>query len=146
MTQKYFFLCCPRHCDQGLIVIIIYDFQIWTKKELAGCPRGVIAKISFFMHCYREIGLEFANIPGDLGSISGRAIPKTLKMVLDTSLLNTQQYKVRIEGKVKQSRGRSSTAPTLQCSSYWKGSLLVVLEYGRQLYRKIIFPCITMGK
>ena len=25
-------------------------------------------------------------------------IPKTLKMVLDTSLLNTQQYKVRIKG------------------------------------------------
>ena len=39
-----------------------------------------------------------------LGSISGRVIPKTLKIVLDTSLLNTQQYKVRIKGKVNQSR------------------------------------------
>ena len=29
-------------------------------------------------------------------------------MVLDTSLLNTQQYKVRIKGKVAQSRERSS--------------------------------------
>ena len=29
-------------------------------------------------------------------------------MVLDTSLLNTQQYKVRTEGKVEQSRERSS--------------------------------------
>ena len=46
----------------------------------------------------------FPNGPGDLGSISGCVIPKTLKMVLDTSLLNTQQYKVRIEGKVEQSR------------------------------------------
>ena len=27
--------------------------------------------------------------PGDLGSILGRVIPKTLKMVLDTSLHNT---------------------------------------------------------
>ena len=27
--------------------------------------------------------------------------PKTLKMVLDTSLLNTQQYKVHIKGKVE---------------------------------------------
>ena len=34
----------------------------------------------------------FANGPGDLGSIQGRVIPKTFKMVLDTSLLNTQQY------------------------------------------------------
>ena len=39
----------------------------------------------------------FTNGPGYLGSIPGRVIPKTLKMVLDTSLLNTQQYKVRIE-------------------------------------------------
>ena len=50
----------------------------------------------------------FANGPGDLGSIPGRVIPKTLKMVLDTSLLNTQQYKVRIKGKVEQSRESSS--------------------------------------
>ena len=33
-------------------------------------------------------------------------------MVLDTALLNTQQYKVRIKGKVEQSRERSS-APHL---------------------------------
>ena len=51
------------------------------------------------------MGSVFGNDPGDLGSISGRVIPKTLKMVLDTSLLNTQQYKVR---KVEQSRERSS--------------------------------------
>ena len=43
-----------------------------------------------------------------MGSIPGRIIPKTLKMVLDTSLLNTQQYKACIKGKVEQSRERSS--------------------------------------
>ena len=48
---------------------------------------------------------------GDLGSIPGRIIPKTLKMVLDTSLLNTQQYKVRIKGKVEQSWEMSSVLP-----------------------------------
>ena len=53
----------------------------------------------------------FANIPGDLGSLPGRVIPKTLKMVLDTSLLNTQQYKVRIEGKVELSSEKSSAFP-----------------------------------
>ena len=41
--------------------------------------------------------------PGDRGSIPDRVIPKTQKMVLDTSLLNTQHYKVRIKGKVEQS-------------------------------------------
>ena len=49
----------------------------------------------------------FANGPGDLGSISGRVVPKTIKMVLGTCVLNTQQYKVRIEGKLEQSRERS---------------------------------------
>ena len=45
------------------------------------------------------VGRVFANGPRDLGSIPGRVIPKTLKMVLDSSLLNTQQYKVHIKGK-----------------------------------------------
>ena len=53
----------------------------------------------------------FATGPGDLGSIPGHIIPKTLKMVLDTSLLNTQQYKVYIKGKVEQSRERNSALP-----------------------------------
>ena len=32
-------------------------------------------------------------------------------MALDTSLLNTQQYKLRIKGKVEPSRERSSALP-----------------------------------
>ena len=48
------------------------------------------------------VGWVFVNSLGDLGSSSGRVIPKTLKMVLDTPLLNTQQYKVCIKGKVEQ--------------------------------------------
>ena len=36
------------------------------------------------------MGRVFANGPRDLGLISGRVIPMTLKMVVDTSLLNTQ--------------------------------------------------------
>ena len=43
----------------------------------------------------------FANGPEDRGSISGRVIPKTQKMVLDASLLDTQHYKVEIKGKVE---------------------------------------------
>ena len=53
----------------------------------------------------------FANGLEDLGSIPGRVIPKTLKMVLDTALFNTQQYKVHIKGKVEQSREKSSALP-----------------------------------
>ena len=47
------------------------------------------------------VGRVFANYPGDLDSIPGRVIPKTLEMVIDNSLFNTQQYKVRIKGKVE---------------------------------------------
>ena len=53
----------------------------------------------------------FANGPGDRGSILGRVIPKTRKMVLDAALLSTQHYKVRIKSKVEQSRERSSALP-----------------------------------
>ena len=55
------------------------------------------------------VGGVFDNAPENLGSIPDRVIPKTLKMVLDTYLLNTQQYKVRIKGKVEHSRERTST-------------------------------------
>ena len=53
----------------------------------------------------------FANGPGDLGSIPGRVIPKTQKMVLDATLLNTQHHKVKIKNKVEEFRERSSTLP-----------------------------------
>ena len=64
-----------------------------------------------FSYNYRligPVGRVFANGLWDLDSIPGRVIPKTLKMVLDTSLLNTQQYKVCTKGKVEQSWERSS--------------------------------------
>ena len=53
----------------------------------------------------------FANGPGDRSSIPARVIPKTQKMILDASLLNTQHYKVQIKYKVEQSKERSSALP-----------------------------------
>ena len=67
-----------------------------------------LAKLENVLLCF---ALLFANGPGDLGSIPGRVIPKTLKMELDTTLLNTQHYKVRFKGKVEQSREWSSALP-----------------------------------
>ena len=55
-----------------------------------------------------DLSRVFTNGPG---SIPGRVIPKTLKMVLDATLLNTQHYTVRIKGKVEQSSERSSALP-----------------------------------
>ena len=55
--------------------------------------------------------ISFLHTTTGLGSIPGRVIPKTLKMVLDTTLLNTQHYKVRFKGKVEQSWEWSSALP-----------------------------------
>ena len=52
-------------------------------------------------------------------------------MVLDTSLLKTQPYKVRIKGKVEQSRERNSTLPyklsvvAIEKGAFWLPSTIV---------------------
>ena len=86
---------------------------------------------------YRLIGLVsgvFANGPGDLGSIPGRVIPKTLKLYLIPPCLTLSN--IRYAWRVKWSNTGKGVAPspTPRCSSYWKESLLVALDYGRQLY------------
>ena len=78
--------------------------------------------------------IVFANDPEDLGSIPGRVIPKTLKMVLDTSLLNIQLYKVRIKSKAEQSKERSSPDPRqLGVVAIEKGASWSPSTKGRQL-------------
>ena len=77
------------------------------------------------------MGRVFANGPGDLGSISGRVIPKTLKMVLDTSLLKTKEFMVRIKSKVEQSREKELRPPlhlgvvAIKKGSFWSPSTTV---------------------
>ena len=53
----------------------------------------------------------FANGPEDQDSNSGQVLPKTQKMVLYAALLNNQYYKVRVKGKVGQSREGSRSIP-----------------------------------
>ena len=54
---------------------------------------------------------------------------KDSKMVLDTSLLNTQRYNVRIKGKVEQSREESSAPLPIDVVAIEKGA------YGSPLTR-----------
>ena len=77
-------------------------------------------------YTYRAIGLisrVFVIGWGDRSSILDRVIPKTQKMRLDASKFNTQHYKIRIKGKVEQSKEGVAPSPTRWCSSYWKGNL-----------------------
>ena len=92
-------------------LIFIINIYVYTHTHIY-----IYIYIYIYTHyCYyRAIGQMsrvFANGPGDRGSIPGQVIPKTKKMVLDAALLNIQHYKVRIKGKVEQSRERSSTLP-----------------------------------
>ena len=60
---------------------------------------------------YQAIGIMvrvFANGPGDQGSIPSQVIRKTQKMVFDATLLSTKHNKVRIKGKMEESREWSS--------------------------------------
>ena len=61
----------------------------------------------YILNVYVYVCIYIYNGPGNLGSVPSCVIPMTLKMVLDTSLLNTQQYKVHIKGKVEESRERN---------------------------------------
>ena len=103
------------------------NLYLWGN-YFAFIKKSYLLNNSLYVYIYIRV---FANGPGDLGSVPGRVIPKTQKMVLDTSLLNTQHYKVRI----KWSDPGEGVAPSLtpRCSRYWKGSLWVVLDNGRQL-------------
>ena len=52
------------------------------------------------------------------GCITSRVIPKTQKMVLDASLLNTLHYEVWIKGKLIKPSKEVASSPTLWCCSY----------------------------
>ena len=98
--------------------IVVSEFELkWSycvHFSVNTYPLSYGLNITTIVFLNRLIGLVvrmFSNGPGDVGSIPGHVIPKTLKMVLDTSLLNTQQYKVCIKDKVGQSRETSSALP-----------------------------------
>ena len=89
------------------------DFSLSLSLSLSRFPSVYIIHVRYTIIPEIGRGLRvFANGPEDLGSIPVRVIPKTQKMVLDASLLNTQHYKVRIKGKVEQSREGVAPFPT----------------------------------
>ena len=89
---------------------------MYSLKMRGNISTDSIINISKLINGYTMLDIDimvrvFANGPGNLGLVPGRVIPKTQKMVLDTSLLKTRHYKVRIKGKVEKSMERSSALP-----------------------------------
>ena len=118
LLQKIWFIC-------KCLIIIIIIFSLFHCTFL-NCTFFFICLESFIckqLYCI-IVGRVFANGLGDLGSIPGQVIPKTLKIVLDTTLVS----------RVKWNNLGKGVAPTWtpRCSNYWKGSLLVALDYSRQ--------------
>ena len=64
------------------------------------------SNLSYHYSSFDQPGRVFVIGPGDWGSISGRVILKTQKLVLDTSLLNAQHYKVRFQEKSGAIQGK----------------------------------------
>ena len=99
---------------------------------MAGIKVGAISETPLYIYIYiyiyrererdyRAIGLMsrvFANSPGDQGSIPGRVIAKTQKMVLGAALLNIQHYKARARVKWGNPGNGVAPSPTPLCSSY----------------------------
>ena len=67
-------------------------------------------------------------------------------MVLDASLLNTQHYKVEMKSKRSNPGKGVAPSPIPQHSSYWIGSLCVVLDYGWPTYYTKYFSLFTCSQ
>ena len=92
----------PLHC---------LDSHVYPDRNDSTCLDAIytLNRIVCKLLILDTIGLAvrvFANVPGDLGSIPGRVIPKTQKMVLDVSLSI-----IRYELRVKWSKPRKGVAP-----------------------------------
>ena len=109
MAHTCLYSCCFVRC-------CLWDLFNTTRNILMQLPSSFLSIHLVSIHVMHpdSSGIMvrvFACGPGDWGSIPGRVIPKTQKMLLDATLLNTQHYKVWIKGKVEQSRERSSVLP-----------------------------------
>ena len=126
----------PLCASEGILRIYLFTYTLFVLsswEEL--CIYAYVVAGQNLMPKFDQFWIiEFANGPGDLGSILSRVILKTLKMVLDTFLFNTQQYKVHTRVKWSNPEKGVVHSATSQCRSHWKRSLLVALDNGRQLY------------
>ena len=95
-------------CHKQLLCIL-WGLSVWPFIQLSKFSLCLLMLPVKKCHYNFSISNVFESPSWYQGSIPGWVIPKTLKMVLDTSLLNIQHYKVHIKGKVEQSREKSST-------------------------------------
>ena len=136
-------LGCPSLYWCIYIYIYIYIYCDSTKQYVCGWRTHTHTHTHIYIYIYiLKIGMifkEFANGPGDLGSIVGQVLPK-----IKNALLNSQHYKLRIKGKVEWSRERSSALVTPWCSSNQKWSFPITLYYDRLYIYIYIFAVLSI--
>ena len=136
-SELIFFLqfSCFKYCNPTLIILFdIFHLlvQSWMVQSIVtyclhtvkSFPAFLFCSSSSIYHPNDQTVRVFANSPGDRGSIPGRVKPKTQKWYLMFPWLILSI--VRYGSRVKWSN------PTPRCKSYWKVSLRVTLDYGRQ--------------
>ena len=84
-----------------------------------------------------QVGKVFTNGPGDMDSIPGCVIPKTLKWYLIPPCLKLTNIRYVSRAMWSNPGKGVATSSTPRCCSYWIGSLLVALDYGCQLYNMV---------
>ena len=114
--RTFYDICCRKHpaVRSTLRGNLFGVGRICFKLTVAALVRYLnwaFVYLDVYMSAIGLMSRVFANGPGDLGSIPGRVIPKTQKMILNAALLNNQHYKVRIEDKDEQSKKGSSAHP-----------------------------------
>ena len=109
-----------RYRNKTYIYIYIYIYiYLFMNKSAVLPPRPIGIMVWVFTN-----GLK------DQDSVPGQVILKLKKMVLDTSMLNSQHYKVWIKSEWSNPWKGVVPSLTTQCSSYWKGSFWVTLNSG----------------
>ena len=100
----------PTAADDDFVNRIFLDIfvVIFLQNSMKNWSNDKPPNLQSFQRQQLFISKVFANDSRDRVSIPGWVIPKTQKMILDAALINTQNYKVRIKGKMKQSREWSS--------------------------------------
>ena len=133
VTLKIFWQYRFNFFDFSKVFLLLSDdchvktaWNQWLKKSI-----HAIKYIYIYIHIYIYIYIYiYINGSGDQGSIPGSFIPKTQKMVLKTSLLNSQHYTAYI--KVNPGKG-VAPSPKPRYSTYWKRGFRDALDCGRQL-------------
>ena len=118
----------------------------WRWLSLVSIPAWSISIYPILYQLSGQMGRVIINGPGDQGLIRRRVIPKTQKWCLIRPCLTLSiiGYVSRVKWRVPGNGVVPS--PTPCCSKYWKGSLWVTLDYGRQLYFWKVWKSLRLKK